>query len=167
MGRPRHGDKEIWEKVVHNLSVWQRRAIIATLIIAARPVPDYLQPDEKWITEEVVRHLSEHGGTMKTGAELIAEERDRQINVEGWTPEHDDAHTHRELAMAACAYAGYTTASTHENARTIAQSWWPDEWDQSWFKPTSHISNLVKAGALIAAEIDRLQRLNETLQEKP
>ena len=38
---------------------------------------------------------------------------------------------------------------------------WP--WDESWFKPTpdDRIRELVKAGALILAEIDRLQRLKE------
>jgi len=29
---------------------------------------------------------------MKTGVELIADERQRQIEVEGWTAEHDDAN---------------------------------------------------------------------------
>jgi hypothetical protein len=38
---------------------------------------------------------------MKTGMELIADERKRQIDQEGWTAEHDDGHDGRELARAA------------------------------------------------------------------
>ena len=42
---------------------------------------------------------------MKTGIDLIAEERQRQISVEGWTPQHDDTHTDNSLAKAAACYA--------------------------------------------------------------
>lgn len=42
---------------------------------------------------------------MKTGIELIAEERQRQITEEGWTPEHDINHTNGQLASAAACYA--------------------------------------------------------------
>lgn len=41
---------------------------------------------------------------MKTGIELISEERQRQINVEGWTAEHDSEHVNNELALAAACY---------------------------------------------------------------
>lgn len=91
---------------------------------------------------------------MKTGIELIAEERQRQIDVEGWTAEHDDQYNKRELARAAASYAMYLSSGI-EFIRTI----WP--WDWSWWKPSERkddIRNLAKAGALIAAEIDRLQR---------
>ena len=36
---------------------------------------------------------------------------------------------------------------------------WP--WSDKWWKPKDKIRDLVRAGALIAAEIDRLQRLKE------
>ncbi|WP_373400076.1 hypothetical protein V8V91_10940 [Algoriphagus halophilus] len=42
---------------------------------------------------------------MKTGIELIAEERQRQIEKEGWTSEHDAKHKNGELAHAAATYA--------------------------------------------------------------
>lgn len=42
---------------------------------------------------------------MKTGVELIAEERQRQMDVEGWTPEHDDKHQRDEMNIAARCYA--------------------------------------------------------------
>jgi hypothetical protein len=93
---------------------------------------------------------------MKTGVELIADERARQISVEGWTPEHDDKHDKEELTAAACCYAmpPDVLAALSEMLGRL----WP--WDVEWFKPTPHnrVRDLVKAGALIAAEIDRLQR---------
>lgn len=92
-----------------------------------------------------------------TGVELIAAERQRQIEVEGWTAQHDDDHDMGEMAAAAICYA--TTAVDNE-IRSLEGSdtdWWP--WEMSWWKPSEDpIRNLVKAGALIAAEIDRLQR---------
>lgn len=89
---------------------------------------------------------------MKTGIELIAEERQRQVEVEGWTPEHDAEHTDDELAKVAAVYA----APGRLRSRVRI---WPEDWD---FKPTPNdrIRELQKAGALIAAEIDRL--LNST-----
>ena len=92
--------------------------------------------------------------TKKTGVELIADERQRQIEKEGWTAEHDAEHTNGELADAAVAYAmrGYWK-----------KRMWPFRGDG--FKPSTaewpdgRIRDLVKAGALIAAEIDRLLNL--------
>lgn len=86
-----------------------------------------------------------------TGVELIAAERERQVSREDWTPAHDDTHKRGQLARAACCYA---LQHTHVSGRAIR---WP--WDKSWWKPKGPIRDLVRAGALIAAEIDRLQRL--------
>ncbi len=95
----------------------------------------------------------------KTGAELIAAERQRQIDVEGWTPEHDDKHHQGEMADAAACYAlrSYEPVRGDEKPKSM----WP--WAPEWWKPSDDpVRNLVKAGALIAAEIDRLQRLETT-----
>lgn len=93
------------------------------------------------------------------GAALIAAERQRQIDEELWTAEHDDHHENAELLEAAISYVG---ASIPRHVRNIRPAfWWPVDWDLRWFKPKDSISNLVKAGALIAAEIDRLQRLGK------
>lgn len=81
-------------------------------------------------------------------ADVIAE-RQRQISAEGWTPEHDDAHKAGELAMAGAAYA------MHYYIKGLPPTW---PWDWSWWKPTNERRNLVKAAALILAEIDRLDR---------
>jgi hypothetical protein len=95
---------------------------------------------------------------LKTGIELIAEERQRQITVEGWTPEHDDTLVKGQLAHAATAYANVSQ-------RGLVIDWrlWPWEYDL-WKPSKDSIRNLVKAGALIAAEIDRLQRKNLNCQ---
>lgn len=91
---------------------------------------------------------------MKTGIEIIAEERQRQIEVEGWTPEHDDEHIFGEMAQAAACYA-------HPNTfKRLDMVEWPESWSLDYYKPTpdDRIRELAKAGALIAAEIDRLNR---------
>jgi len=103
---------------------------------------------------------------MKTGIEIIAEERQRQISVEGWTDEHDKQHTGGELAFAAKAYAEHAAYQSAADAEfsgvktDYRPDWWP--WDIKWWKPSKDpIRNLAKSGALIAAEIDRLQHLKE------
>jgi hypothetical protein len=92
---------------------------------------------------------------MKTGADLINEERQRQILQEGWTPDHDDTHTDASMGRAAITYI---IAADQAHMFESAAVHWP--WGMDWYKPSSDpVRNLVKAGALIAAEIDRLQRL--------
>ena len=86
----------------------------------------------------------------KTGIELIAEERQRQIEEEGWTAEHDKQWKHGELAEAAACYASWL-----DRPSTDIEAVWP--FDMTWWKPSQdRIRELQKAGALIAAEIDRL-----------
>ncbi len=97
-------------------------------------------------------------GDTRNGAALIAEERQRQIDQEGWTAEHDDQHGNAELLEAAIAYVATAIPRSVRNIRP--SFWWPVDWDLRYFKPKDSIANLVKAGALIAAEIDRLQRLD-------
>ena len=79
--------------------------------------------------------------------ELIAAERRRQVEAEGYSTDHDDEHATGELADAAACYAlGVRTPR------------WP--WGTDWWKPSpdNRVRELVKAGALIVAEIERLQR---------
>lgn len=86
----------------------------------------------------------------------IADERRRQIEVEGWDEAHDDAHADGALAKAAGSYAIFT-ASPHYGGPGFAHPvQWP--WSPHWFKPTDRRNDLVKAGALIVAEIERLDR---------
>lgn len=99
---------------------------------------------------------------MKTGIEIMAEERLRQVEKEGWTFEHDDQHTDGSLALAAASYAVAEDGRQSYKDDKFIPSFWPESWDEAWWKPTPNdrIHELAKAGALIAAEIDRLQRLN-------
>ncbi len=100
---------------------------------------------------------------MKNCIELIADERLRQLEKEGFTFEHDDGRTNDELLKAAIAYlvdiADMYNGELIKHEQT--DQWWP--FTKEWWKPTpdDHVRQLTKAGALIGAEIDRLQRLNE------
>lgn len=101
--------------------------------------------------------------TQQTGVELIAAERQRQMEQEGWTPEHDDQHSEGELSCAGYLYAMIASAQCRwENTQIefgVPVSW---PWNPCWWKPSDDpVRNLVKAGALIAAEIDRLQRIKD------
>jgi hypothetical protein len=89
-----------------------------------------------------------------TGVDLIAAERLRQVEAEGWTAEHDDEHTTGELATAAACYA---LPSVHRRFDGGMPAFWPFEMGAWKPSPDDRIRELVKAGALIAAEIDRLQ----------
>jgi hypothetical protein len=115
------------------------------------------------------------GGEAVTGAEMIAAERRRQVEAEGWTLAHDDQHDKGEMALAAACYAatdhlerrpGHVTGETG-----VAPALWP--WEQGWWKPYAadradeEIRRLTKAGALIAAEIDRLNRATSPQQSVP
>lgn len=106
-----------------------------------------------------------------TAIEDIAAERQRQIEAEGWTSEHDDTHSKGEMARAAGIYAliagagatDYRNArdgySLNDYLRAVVDHYWP--WDRRWFKATTRRRDLVKAGALIVAEIERLDRREE------
>ncbi len=103
------------------------------------------------------------------GIQKIAAERTRQIEDEKWTPEHDDAHRDGELAEAAAVYAKYATPAKFPTAKRLAAagsapSEWP--WEPKWFKPTSPSDMIVKAGALNAAELDRLERCRAILDSE-
>lgn len=102
---------------------------------------------------------------MKTGIELIAEERQRQIEKEGWSAEHDDQHENEELAKAAACYAlpeSYRDTLIQPVGGLMRWVLWRYIWpfNFSWWKPTpeNRIKELTKSGAFNAAEIDRLLR---------
>jgi len=104
-----------------------------------------------------------------TAIDLIRAERERQIEQEGWTAEHDADAFHRdgELAWAAMYYAMPSDlAVDYENCDEVNPTiqpidFYPANWSQKWAKRDSktRIRQLVVAGALIAAEIDRLKAL--------
>ena len=91
-------------------------------------------------------------GNKMTGIELIVAERARQLNRKGYTHGHDDTHVSGEIA---CAAAVYATPPLQRVKTKIAEMIWPRGWKR---KDSVRIRELTVAGALIAAEIDRLQR---------
>lgn len=106
------------------------------------------------------------GTSELNGAQLIMQERNRQIYSEEWDAPHDDMHQDGELPDAGISYAleAVRIIQRDPESRThtaLISMFWPEEWSE-WWKPTADpIRNLVKAGALFAAEIDRLQRLEK------
>ncbi|HED4223598.1 TPA: ead/Ea22-like family protein [Escherichia coli] len=93
------------------------------------------------------------GGAFNPAILDVVAERQRQKTIEGWTPEHDDEHCNGELAMAAVCYINETGTVNRNGGKPWG---WP--WDASWWKPNARRRNLVKAGALILAEIERIDR---------
>ena len=92
-------------------------------------------------------------GEQSAAALDVLAERRRQFEAEGWTPEHDDQHSNGEMARAASCYI---TNKERSHLPTVPLKW---PWSDAWWKPDGYRRNLVKAGALILAEIDRLDRL--------
>lgn len=112
------------------------------------------------------------------GVDRIGKERIRQIVEEGWTAEHDSSHSAGELALAAVCYA--TPILLYRCEQSVLGfdfiDPWPESWDADWDKrphegnilrPNSRVARTVrirqleKAGALIAAEIDRLLAIGD------
>lgn len=107
---------------------------------------------------------------LSQAARDVLAERQRQINAEGWTPERDDEHDEGELCYAAAGYA--VAASDHIQAiatgiddtltmddDTVSPPHTSDPWPADWtFKPCPPRRALVKSGALILAELERIDR---------
>ncbi|CUJ50224.1 Uncharacterised protein [Achromobacter sp. 2789STDY5608633] len=83
--------------------------------------------------------------------DLLAE-RARQIQVEGFSLERDDSYINGELAQAAACYA----ASSQSRDISYMSHLWP--WAKEWWKPGTTREDLLKAGALVLAEIERIDR---------
>lgn len=148
------------ERILDEHSAWIARPnpdVMKAIALAAGVVwmaAEKVCPD----LEEMDRALSEARSALSAAqaeaeklreAQSLAErdvlvERRRQIDVEGWSPMHDDTHDRGELAKAASCYA-------------VGVAWrWP--WNELSWKPGTRRRDLVKAGALIIAEIERLDR---------
>jgi len=99
---------------------------------------------------------------MSSAIKMIEAERNRQKRVHRWSQRHDDSHDKGELAMAAACYVTPTPYRNYVYRKTKGMprvpKLWP--WDHEWWKPAGgdRIRELVKAGALIAAKIERLKR---------
>jgi hypothetical protein len=105
----------------------------------------------------------------RAARDVIAE-RLRQISEEGFTPEYDDLYKNGSLALAAACYAIASDCDDKErksldpscvfwsttDAAFVWQKMWP--FPIGWWKPKDRRRDLVRAGALILAEIERLDR---------
>lgn len=97
--------------------------------------------------------------TRDEATELIALERKRQLEVLGWTAEHDNQYRRGQLLLAAICYFFIGTFKGNVVALNEfgVPYLWP--WQNSWWKPKDEVRNLVRAGALAMAEIDRISRI--------
>lgn len=109
-----------------------------------------------------------HAPVLTDAARDVLGERSRQVHGEGWDALHDDDHDRGELARAAACYAlhagsclacpeeSYQRAAPHHGDPVLQETLWP--WAFEWWKPKNPRRDLVRAAALILAEIERLDR---------
>lgn len=108
---------------------------------------------------EIDRLQKALGAARSLGVEEIAAERWRQQSEEGFGARNDDNYAQGQLLDAAFCYV--TARQMEKNGiggavPAMVRDLWP--WPLEWWKPTEPVRDLAKAGALIAAEIDRLKR---------
>lgn len=102
---------------------------------------------------------SGHIDDQSRAARDVLAERRRQVEVEGWSTERDDRYIDCELARAAATYA---LCEKPEQLQVCGAFAWP--WPAGWWKPTTYRRNLVKAAALLLAEIERIDRAADANQ---
>lgn len=107
--------------------------------------------------------LRRDGVDYTPAARDVLAERQRQIEGEGWSYAHDDAHNEGELSRAALCYVEDAVRKIRGPGGVPAYSspglMWP--WKRDWWKPQGPRRNLVKAAALLLAEIERMDRAEE------
>lgn len=127
------------DRVAH-LTLAKRQHRMAQLRAAMTPAPAY--------------------EALSQAAQDVLAERRRQIEVEGWTPEHDDRHNEQSMSIAAACYVLNGTMPTRVGPQRVSLEhlWRWTGWSVTWFKPKDRRTDLVRAGALILAELERLDR---------
>ncbi|MDU4250512.1 hypothetical protein [Pseudomonas sp.] len=184
-----HGGQIPWEKAVEitavatSMSSEERERLLAMADTTTDQVPDsrptlaysvrgnrYLvtatrgeigEPyTDAQIIELVERTPSNQAGQVPQAWIDVQTERRRQVETEGWSPEHDDEHACDEIAAFACLYAMPPAArdwdaSSTGYGETLGQALLPENWRP---KLGDRRRELIKAGALILAEIERLDR---------
>lgn len=122
--------------------------------------------------EVIAREQRVRSAQASAAARDVMAERARQIAVEGWTEGHDDDHQRGELATAAACYALHVAGKCEMTPAYGNQDrggpWVPELWPWAlkWWKPKDGRRDLVRAGALILAEIERLDRAQPSGGEK-
>lgn len=150
VGFPRVTGSEAFETI----GDFAERVPVETEVDCILNLPTNVGP---WEPPELADSPSElDGATVSVGASLIYSERQRQVDQKSYNADHDDAYNDsEELVRAALCYL----ASRGDGIEGAAPAGWP--WDGHNWKPGALIDDLVKAGALIAAEIDRRSRMGE------
>ena len=116
--------------------------------------------DLRRLLVESMTKLNDH---YKEGSAItdVLLERQRQIDKEGFELKHDDEHDAGELAGAGAAYALFAANTLHPYSQGDGFDGEPPPgwcWDEKWWKPKTPREDLVRAAALIVAEIERLDR---------
>jgi hypothetical protein len=102
---------------------------------------------------------AEKRDSSMTHVQEIHDERKRQVDVEGWTPEHDDAHDDAQMLRAAVLYYHHATRPADWPLAMRADGapvGWP--WEAAGWKPKDPRRTLIVAGALCLAERERIYR---------
>lgn len=173
----RHADlyKKVWEWCRAN-----RNAAVTTLTSNVRADPEMDLSWQTWLTHRdrlpaevyniarsafvaswaAARSHDNETGESRATADVVAERR-RQVDDEGWDAEHDDQYQNSgQMAQAAAAYALRASPAQYNHAHDL----WP--WSDEWWKPKDVRRDLVRAAALIIAEIERLDRHSQKALEQ-
>ncbi|WP_314139979.1 hypothetical protein [Buttiauxella noackiae] len=154
--------KNSWKNLAKK-SISERSVDIEALLSARHRIAELESQPLCVKSNDAMREVAPLCVKLPAAATDVLAERQRQITSEGWAPEHDDEHDSGEMAGAAACYARYTNArgwifkSNPDGYRSENEPHdWP--WSPDWWKPTNPRRDLVKAGALIIAEIERIDR---------
>ncbi len=158
----RQSSKSAEQHLVERAAAWRHGADLNfnLLQIAERScslLEDWVQATnagDSSLTEQIKKTralLESHQPTWSSAVRDLIQERRRQVHEEGWSSDHDDLEVQGGLASAAATYALKAIGMTDYEYET-----WP--WGHEYLKPGEPRRMLVKAGALILAELDRLDR---------
>lgn len=94
----------------------------------------------------------------------VFNERQRQIETEGYSTAMDDSYKGNELVRASAGYVDHVVGRSWTYNKEMPEvyqneevpEFWP--WDDSFWKPKSPRNDLVRAAALLIAEIERIDR---------
>lgn len=140
---------------LHDDDNWERNHELGNVRYSVRYEDGYV---------EVVQLTGGIGERMASWRSIraIEDERLRQVHDEGWDAAHDDEHWDGGLALAAACYASLAAAAAQNGSPAeVYQAAeppfrWP--WERKWWKPKNPRRDLVRAAALIVAELDRIDR---------
>ena len=141
------------------------RVIAADIKAVEEQMPDSIERDHiiAVLKDSITQYYPKASNNTETGIEIIAKERKRQIEEEGYSAAHDDKHDCGELAdAAACYLISNSSKSVLDMSSTWDEQWlriWPFDLKYLKLTPEDRIRELAKGGAFVAAEIDRLKRL--------